>query len=45
MATAITELNGLDLQAMQGLVETVTKDPSAADPLKLKRKKLSLFWR
>jgi uncharacterized OsmC-like protein len=33
MATVMKELNGLDLQALQGLVETVTKDPSAADPL------------
>ncbi len=33
MATATKELNGLDLDAMQTLVQTVTKDPSAADPL------------
>ena len=32
MATAMKELNGLDLQALQGLVETVTKDPAAAEP-------------
>lgn len=32
MATTTRELNGLDLQALQGLVETVTNDPSAADP-------------
>ncbi len=33
MATATRQLNGLDLDAMQTLVETVTKDPTAADPL------------
>lgn len=33
MATATKQLNGLDLDAMQTLVQTVTKDPSAADPL------------
>ncbi len=33
MATATKQLNGLDLDAMQTLVQTVTKDPTAADPL------------
>lgn len=33
MTTATKQLNGLDLEAMGTLVETVTKDPSAADPL------------
>ncbi|HZP96173.1 MAG TPA: OsmC family protein [Candidatus Limnocylindria bacterium] len=33
MATATQQLNGLDLDAMRTLVQTVTKDPAAADRL------------